>query len=278
MSRFTLSAFGDEISPDLDEQIQGLKANDIHYLECRGVAGQVIIDYPLPQVQAIYHQLNGEGISVSAIGSPIGKVSISDDFAPHLDRFRKTIEVAHALHTANIRMFSFYLPEHQPPAEYRQAVLDRWGQFIEAANGANVLLLHENEHAIYGDTAVRCLDLLDSLACPYVKATFDPANFILDGEETYPYAFELLKKHIAYLHIKDAIYADHRIVPAGQGDGHLADILMALHHSGFAGFLSIEPHLNENLPGGGPGRFKIASDALKLILKQVTDHNPDLID
>jgi L-ribulose-5-phosphate 3-epimerase len=141
------------------------------------------------------------------------------------------------------------------------------------------MLLHENEHSIYGDTAARCLDLLESLACPYVKATFDPANFILEGEETYPYAFELLKKHIAYLHIKDAVYADRspRVVPAGQGDGRLKDILMALHRSGFAGFLSIEPHLNENLPGGGPGRFKIAADALKLILNQVMVQDPDRV-
>ncbi len=269
MAQFVLSAFGDEISPDLDEQIRVLKANDIHYLECRGVAGQVIIDYPLPQVQEIYHQLKDGGISVSAVGSPIGKVAIRDDFAPHLERFKQTIEVAHALHTANIRMFSFYLPPDEPAAAYRQAVLERWGQFIEAARGAKVILLHENEHAIYGDTAARCLDLLDSLACPFVKATFDPANFVLDGEETYPYAYELLKKHIAYLHIKDAIRKEHRVVPAGQGDGHLREILKALKRSGFEGFLSIEPHLNENLPGGGPGQFAIAANALKSLLSQI---------
>ena len=132
-----------------------------------------------------------------------------------------------------------------------------------------MVLLHENEREIYGDTAERCLDLLDSLACPYVKATFDPANFVLDGEETYPYAFNLLKKHIAYLHIKDAIRKEHTIVPAGEGDGHLVEILTALKQTGFDGFLSIEPHLNNNLPGGGPGSFAVAANALKSLLSQI---------
>jgi L-ribulose-5-phosphate 3-epimerase len=269
MPQFTLSAFGDEISPSLDEQIQVLKANGIYYLECRSVEYQVIIDYPIPQVQEFYHRLAGEGIGVSAVGSPIGKFLITDDFAPHLERFKTTIETAHALHTANIRMFSFYIPPEEPPVAYRQAVLERWGQFIETARGAGVILLHENEKGIYGDTPERCLDLLDSLNCPYVKATFDPANFIQGDVETYPKAFKMLQKHIAYLHIKDAQREDHSIVPAGQGDGRLAEILKALKQTGFEGFLSIEPHLNDNLPGGGPGRFAIAANALKSLLAQL---------
>jgi sugar phosphate isomerase/epimerase len=269
MIHFTLSAFGDEISSNLDEQIRVLKANNIFFLECRSIDNQVIIDYSIPQVKDFYLKLEGEGVGISAVGSPIGKVYIGDDFAPHLERFKKTIETAHALHTPNIRMFSFYLPPDEPPAVYREVVLERWNQFIEAARGEEILLLHENEHAIYGDTAARCLDLLESLACPYMKATFDPANFILDGEQTYPHAYQLLKKHIAYLHIKDAIYQEHRIVPAGQGDGHLLEILSDLQQTGFEGFLSIEPHLNDNLPGGGPGRFELAANALKSILAQL---------
>ena len=58
-------------------------------------------------------------------------------------------------------------------------------------------------------------------------------------------------------------------MPAGQGDGRLVETLLALHVSGFEGFLSIEPHLNENLPGGGPARFKLAADALKSLLARL---------
>jgi L-ribulose-5-phosphate 3-epimerase len=273
MTKFILSAFGDEISPHLDEQIRVLLANDIHNLEFRGMEGKGIIDYPISEVKKASQKLTQAGVAVSAVGSPIGKIPITEAFAPHLQRFKKTIDVAHALHTTFIRMFSFYIPQPgesgADPARYRDEVLNRWRQFVETAGGSGLTLLHENEKGIYGDTAVRCLDLLDSLNCPYVKATFDPANFVQCGEETYPRAFEMLHKHIAYMHIKDAHYLDGSVVPAGQGDGKLPEMLHALAKSGFEGFLSIEPHLNASLPGGGPELFGIAATALKEILKSV---------
>jgi L-ribulose-5-phosphate 3-epimerase len=273
MTKFILSAFGDEISPHLDEQIRVLLANDIHHLEFRGMEGKGIIDYPLSEVKTACRKLTEAGVAVSAVGSPIGKIPITEAFAQHLERFKKTIDVAHALNTVSIRMFSFYMPQSgepgDDPARYRDEVLNRWRQFIEAARGSGLILLHENEKGIYGDTADRCLDLLDSLNCPYVKATFDPANFVQCGEETYPRAFEMLRKHIAYLHIKDALYNDGSVVPAGQGNGKLPEIIRALAQSGFEGFLSIEPHLNASLPGGGPELFGIAATALKVILESV---------
>jgi sugar phosphate isomerase/epimerase len=59
------------------------------------------------------------------------------------------------------------------------------------------------------------------------------------------------------------------VVPAGQGDGKLPEILRSLAQSGFEGFLSIEPHLNSSLPGGGPELFGVAASALKGILNSI---------
>lgn len=266
MSKFILSAFGDEISPKLDEQIQVMQANDVHYLEFRGMEGRGIIDYPLPEVKAAHKKLVDAGMAVSAVGSPIGKIGIQDDFGPHLERFKKTIEVAHALETKYVRMFSFFMPHGDDPALHRDEVLKRWRAFVEAAKGSGLTLLHENEKDIYGDNAERCLDLLETLNCDYVKATFDPANFVQCKVETYPHAFNLLRKHTVYLHIKDARYQDGGVTPAGEGDGKLAQILGELHKAGFEGFASIEPHLAHSLPGGGPELFGVAVNALKKLL------------
>ena len=269
MSQFILSAFGDEISPHLEEQIQVMLANEVHFLEFRGWEGQVIIDYPLNEVQRAGRMLAEAGIGVSAVGSPIGKIPISEAFEPHLERFKKTLEVAHTLQTRYVRMFSFYMPAGEDPALYRDEVLERWTRFIEVNKGSGLTLLHENERHIYGDTAERCLDLLESLNCAEVKATFDPANFVQCDEETYPKAFNLLRKHIAYLHIKDSRYADHVITPAGEGDSKIPEILQALAQTGFSGFASIEPHLNANLPGGGPELFGVAANALKRVIQNL---------
>jgi sugar phosphate isomerase/epimerase len=266
---FILSAFADEISPHLDEQITVLQQHNIRFLEFRGLEGKVILDYTPAEIRAVAARLRDAGIGVSALGSPIGKINITDPFPPHLDRFKKSIDTANLLGTPNIRMFSFFIPEGEDPNSFRDAVMERWSTFKGTAEGTGVTLLHENEKAIYGDTAERCHDLLTAMDSPLIKATFDPANFIQCGVEAYPHAYELLKDHIAYVHIKDARFSDGSVVPAGQGDGKLPRLLKALHNAGYQGFLSLEPHLSNSLPGGGPEKFAIAANALKKILAEI---------
>jgi sugar phosphate isomerase/epimerase len=251
----------------------------------RGVNGKSLVQYSLEEVKKLKKQLDGRGFRISAIGSPIGKIKITDDFAPHLELFRHTIEIAKILETQYIRMFSFYIPEGEDPGLYRDEVMNRWSQFIEAAKGTGLILLHENEKEIYGDTAEHCLDLLETMDCSHVKAIFDPANFVQCNVKTHPEAFELLKEHIVYMHIKDALYKDHSVTPAGYGDGKVKDILRALNERGYEGFLSIEPHLGSftgfsglepnsparRLPDGGPKQFAIAVNALMKILEHLQD-------
>nr|WP_207754192.1 sugar phosphate isomerase/epimerase family protein [Caldicoprobacter guelmensis] len=260
-----------------------LEQHGIGYIEMRGVYGKSIVQYSLDEVKDIKRKLDERGFKISAVGSPIGKIGILDDFEPHLKLFKHTIEIAKILETNYIRMFSFYIPKGDDPAKYRDEVLRRWEEFIKAAQGTGLTLLHENEKDIYGDTAERCLDLLKTLNCEYVKFTFDPANFVQCDVETYPHAFNLLKDYIAYMHIKDALYSNHSVVPAGYGDGRVKEILAELYNMGYEGFLSIEPHLGNfvgfsqleqgmvdpNLPEGGPKLFGVAASALKKILSEI---------
>lgn len=283
MSNFILSAFADEIDPDLQVQMDVLDQHDIKHIEMRGVNGKNLVEHSLTEVKDIKKQLDERGFKISAIGSPIGKISITDNFEPHLDLFKYTLEIAKILDTEYIRMFSFYIPEGESAEKYRDEVISRWRKFIDIAKGMDITLLHENEKGIYGDTPERCLDLIESLDCEYFGAIFDPANFIQVDVETYPYAFELLKDHIAYMHIKDARYSDHQVVPAGHGDGKIREILTALYDKGFEGFLSLEPHLanfvgfatlekgdvGADLPDGGVKEFTIAAHALKDIVSNI---------
>jgi L-ribulose-5-phosphate 3-epimerase len=265
MPTFILSAFADEISPHLEEQISVLLQNDIHYLEFRGLENKGIIDYTQSEIRAVSARLRDAGIGVSALGSPIGKISINDPFPPHLEQFKKAIDTASILGAPNIRMFSFFIPKGENPDRYHDAVMERWFAFRQTAEGSGLSLLHENEKEIFGDTPERCLDLIRTMDSPLIRATFDPANFIQCGVETYPHAYEILKDFINYVHIKDA-RMDGTVVPAGQGDGRVAKILRALHSAGYQGFLSIEPHLSDSLPGGGPDLFAVAANSLKKIL------------
>lgn len=243
MAKYILSAFADEINMDLQRQMDVLLQHDIHYMEMRGVYGRNLLEYSLDEVRAFKKKLDAMEVRVSAIGSPIGKIGITDPFPPHMELFKHAMEIAEILETNYIRMFSFYIPQDCDPAAYRAEVMDRWGAFVQAAEGRGLVLLHENEKGIYGDTPERCLDLMKTMNSSAVKATFDPANFVQCDVETYPKAFEMLREHIAYVHIKDAVYRDHHVTPAGDGDGRVDEILQALFDSGYSGFISIEPHL-----------------------------------
>jgi len=150
------------------------------------------------------------------------------------------------------------------------------------AEKEDMILLHENEKEIYGDTAPRCKEILDAVHSPNLRAVFDPANFVECGQETYPAAYELLKDDVVYIHIKDAL-AHGKIVPAGMGNGHVEELLRAFEQKGYRGFLSIEPHLGQfdglsalqsdtsvvNEDRSGPDTFKIAYDALVKILNKI---------
>ena len=67
-----LSAFADEISADLDEQIAVLRDERIRFLELRGVWNTNGLDLSDQQVADVKHALAAAGVGVSAIGSPIG--------------------------------------------------------------------------------------------------------------------------------------------------------------------------------------------------------------
>ena len=238
---YRITGFADEISGDLQQQIDGLTRLGIKYVEMRGVDGNNLIFYSDEKVREIKNRLDDAGIALSACGSPLGKIDIADPFAPHLEQLKRAIDIAHRMGTKNIRMFSFYVPAEQRKKN-QSAVFDRMGQMVRCAEEYDAVLLHENEKGIYGEMAAECRELMEAFAGLHFQAIFDFANFVQAGQDTLE-AYELLRPWIAYIHVKDALAADGRVVPAGMGSGHVGEILDRLFASRFDGFLSIEPHL-----------------------------------
>ena len=268
---WTISGFADEISPDLDMQLDTLATESIRYLEFRGVWNKNVLGLSDSEIATIKSTLERRGVKVSSIGSPIGKIAISDDFAPHLDHFRRALEIARVLDAPFIRIFSFFIPAGDDPARYRDEVLDRMGRLARAAEGAGVTLVHENEKEIYGDIPARCLDILTQVNSPMLRAAWDPANFVQCGVRPHTEGYDSLRPFIAYVHIKDALLTSGQVVPAGQGDGEIRETIAALRDSGFDGFFSMEPHLAAagTFSGfSGPDLFRVAVKAFKDLLRE----------
>ena len=242
LSNCPVSCFADEISVSLDRQIQVLNELGIKFVEFRSADGTGVADFTDEQAKEAKKRLDAAGIRVSAVGSPIGKIGIEDDFEAHMKKLQRIERIADIFETPYIRMFSFYLPENADPKDYRDAVMKRMERMVQEAKASRLVLLHENEKGIYGDNAARCLDLMKEFYGDHFKATFDFANFIQCGQNTIE-AYEMLKPYIEYVHVKDARMADGEVVPSGTGDGQLAAIFDKLDQSGYKGYLSLEPHL-----------------------------------
>ena len=238
---FTLSAFADEAAEALDGQIVALQENGIQNIEIRGVDGVNIADLTDAQLQTAKEKLKAGGITVSAIGSPIGKVQITDPAQEEYDRFKRVLDIAAALDAPAIRMFNFYYPKGDTTAQWRDEIMLRCGRFLEIAQGSGIMLGMENEGHIFGEQIAECADLLDTFEGGY-KLVFDPCNFILSGVDPLE-AFAKLRRHIGWMHLKDA--KDGKIVPPGEGDCGLFETLKDRLETEGPCIITLEPHLWE---------------------------------
>lgn len=238
MKDIKIFAFADEASSEIDGQIAALKRNGLDGLEIRGVNGENIADITKEKALEVRKKLDAEGLITWSIGSPIGKIDIKDDFAPHLEKFKRLLEITEILGAKNIRLFSFFMPDGEEAEVYENEVLSRMGELVDASKSYNVCLCHENEKGIFGDTVERCIKL--HTAIPELAAVFDPANFVQCGVDTVT-AWDALKKYVRYVHIKDAL-CEGDIVPAGSGDGNIPYIAKDFVKNGGM-FFTMEPHL-----------------------------------
>ena len=243
MATFRFSAFADEYSSVLDEQIRGLLENDVHLIEPRNVDGTNISDLTEEKAKEVANKLSAAGIGISALGSPIGKIKIDDDFEAHKEKLRRTCRIAQILGATRIRMFSFYMPKDaEDYSPYRDEVMKRLGEMLDIADEYGVKLCHENEKGIYGDTPERCLELVKAFE-GRLGCVFDPANFLQVGAEPFPHGFEMLEPYITYMHVKDCIPGG-TVVVAGTGIGCIPEMFAVLNlHRKEEIVCSVEPHL-----------------------------------
>lgn len=236
MDKFRLCAFADEADSRIAGQIKALHENEIKLIELRGIDGKNVADITPSEARELKKRFDSEGITVWSIGSPIGKVDITSPAKDELDRFGQVLETANILGAENIRMFSFYKTDNSSACF--DEVCRRLDDMISAAKGSGVDLCHENEKGIYGDIAERCYKL--HAALPAFRGVFDPANFVQCDEDTLV-AWEILKPFMKYAHIKDANESG-KVVPPGEGMGHLPELLPRFYESGIR-VLTLEPHL-----------------------------------
>jgi len=142
-------------------------------------------------------------------------------------------------------------------------------RILKIAEKLDIKICLENEFDGHGEdpffsditrSADLIFDLLKKIDSPCFKLTFDPANSYVAGEEPYPYFYNLLKRYIDYIHLKDVrkyyysldqnqmFYSDHDrnyvFAPLGEGAINYLSIFKSLTKDNYQGYFALEPHIN----------------------------------
>ena len=247
------------------------QAQGVTCIDVRGIDNINVSSMTLAQAGEYKKRLDDRGFTVPCVGSPLGKIKISDDFDAHLELTRHTCDVAHAFGTDRVRMFSFYPSGGCDILAQRGEVMNRLGKMLEVADQMDAVFYHENESGIYGSSPDGCNDIFATFKTARLKVIFDPANFVNEGFRPFD---ECWRASLAELtdafHIKDKVSgAEGPCVPAGEGDGQFAEIFADLATREFDGYMTLEPHLaaaGQFKGHTGPELFGKAVAALKKML------------
>ena len=228
-----LCAFADEAGDSLDEQIAALQRNRIPYLELRSIDKKNVSTFTEEEAAAYAARLAAAGIRVWSIGSPLGKAEISCDFDEYMKTVRHTVKLAKIFGCSRIRMFSFF---HAKDAE--EEVVRRLQAMVDAAAEEGVQLYHENEKDVFGETVEEVARLRRVRGLHFI---YDPANFVQCGQDMKQAMRDMLGT-VGYFHIKDVVRETGEMVPAGEGDGMIGELLNRIT---LDTTLTLEPHLME---------------------------------
>jgi sugar phosphate isomerase/epimerase len=240
MNKLYLSAFADEYADDFVAQCSALKTFGFNSIEVRGVNGKNVSTLSLEEIENVKAVVDSYGLTVSSIGSPIGKIKLDGDLCGHFEMAERVFKYANVLGAKNVRIFSFYLADGETRESSKQKVIECLEKLLNLAESYGVTLCHENEALIYGESPESCLELLEHFGGK-LKCVLDMGNFVLDGYNPYD-AYLKLYDYIEYFHIKDALY-EGAIVPAGKGEAQIKEILDDYRAKNSSVTITLEPHL-----------------------------------
>jgi sugar phosphate isomerase/epimerase len=150
--------------------------------------------------------------------------------------------------------------------------IERLRPCLRRAEELGVTICLENEFNVLGDDplasdisrrpwSIRAL--VERVGSPHFRLTYDACNFYFAGAEPFPFAYEVLKDYIVYVHLKDGTrydaslygpemqrYTDHSgeyvCLPVGQGAINYTGILARLAANSYDGFVTLEPHVESD--------------------------------
>ena len=254
----TLTGFTDEVSSDLEKQLEACRFLGWNQIDLRTVGDKNICHLHKSEMESLLESLDASELKIASFGSPIANWSRPLDF-PLNDEIRELEHAAALMHMGGvkgIRVMSYktdaLLPSTDP---FGGKVIKRLKTLSTAAADLGIVLLHENCETWGGQSCEHTLRLLDEIDSSAFRLIFDtgnpPGTPDVRGNEPYDRqkGLDFLKAvydAVDMVHIKDACYtADEKVEYTwpGEGEGQLPEIFSFLKDKGYTGPFSIEPHM-----------------------------------
>jgi fatty-acyl-CoA synthase len=211
-------------------------------IELRGLGSDIFTVKAKPftdaQLPATKKKLGELGLEIPCISSGCC-LKFADRAADNFDKLGQYIELARKLGTPYIRVLADLnaAPEGEVDDE---TVLKAVKKLVPVAEKAGVTLLLET-NGVYSDSA-RLASVIDRAESDSVAALWDVHHTCRFGSETPEQTVQNLGAHIKYVHIKDSLVKDGRIIyrMLGEGDLPVDAIMLALRSINYEGYVSFE--------------------------------------
>lgn len=142
--------------------------------------------------------------------------------------------------------------EEKSPREIVDDLRKQLRQIERKAAQAGIKLLLELHWGTVMSSFSSAYWLTQDLNPNHIGITFDPANMMVEGKEDWEFGLQLIRPHLANVHVKNMIWAfDYRgwawrWTPITQGMVSWSELILLLTHQGYLGDYAIEDFTTPN--------------------------------
>ena len=279
-----LAAINDEIGPTLDESISFAKQYGIQWFEMRSAQTPGKTQYcetlSSPALRELKKRLDDNGLRISVLDTSVLKcalpgttpvkredfyvryfaeLGLNDDdlYRKRFEMLKRGIDVAHALGTRDVRVFSFWRVED--PKQVVPRVAEHLNELAEAARKEDGRMLLEDETSTNVATSDETAEMFRLVPSSGLALNWDPSNSAALEGSPFPDGYaKLPKNRIANVHI----HAEGLLGPKQPLDW--AGIFHAMLKDGYTGRFSLETHR-----GRGPGNVKASHECMAKMIQLI---------
>ena len=255
---FKLGTITDGISRDFEYALDTMVETGLGYVELQYLWEKQVGDLTDADIERVKGLIEDRDLKVSCISHhnltavPVDTAVDAPAYRTHITTLQRCIDVAQALGTNLVRIFSFrkemvlFGAEPIISEDAWTTLLNRLEEPLRIADAAGITLVIET--AISGNVTSAHLakKLIDELGAPHLKVLWDPCSSLYCTEIPYPDGYEAIREHIAHVHLKDGVVNlpaatfDFCAMRRGQMDPYYNDIVDALKRDGYDGAISLE--------------------------------------